>query len=320
MNDAASSDQPVLRTDSGSGAALLAERRRQNLSLGDVSRQLKLSVRQVEALERDDFSGYQGPVFVHGFIRNYAKLLALDPVPLIRAADRLLNPAPVQVEAGPVPSRVRDAPRGGKSMWPFVAGTVVVVLVAGLMFMKRGGNEPEQPQVQKPPAREQRAAVPATNEKRQPAARPADKPVAGKPVVDKPVAEKPVTEKSSAEKPAPKKQVEDRGAAEKRVEASAPTLQANLPRPISGPEAMGTGPRMSVRMIFDQDSWVEIKDRNGNTVFGQLNAAGTRRSASGETPLSIVVGNAAGVRLFQGDKSIDLVPHTRVDVARLTIE
>ncbi len=63
----------------GAGAALLMERRRQGLSLGDISRQLKLSVRQVEALERDDYSGFTGPVFVHGFIRNYAKLLNLDP-------------------------------------------------------------------------------------------------------------------------------------------------------------------------------------------------------------------------------------------------
>jgi cytoskeleton protein RodZ len=73
-------------------------------------------------------------------------------------------------------------------------------------------------------------------------------------------------------------------------------------------------------MIFEQESWVEIKDRSGNTIFGQLNPAGSRRSVSGEPPLSVVVGNAAGVRLFQGDKSVDLVPHTRVDVARLTLE
>ena len=77
------------------GAALLKERRRQGLSLGDISRQLKLSVRQVEALERDDYSAYKGPVFIHGFIRNYAKLLGLDPEPLIRAADALLQPPSV---------------------------------------------------------------------------------------------------------------------------------------------------------------------------------------------------------------------------------
>lgn len=276
MNDAAADGQPVAGADSGPGAALLAERRRQNLSLGDVSRQLKLSVRQVEALERDDYSGFQGPVFVHGFMRNYAKLLALDPNPLIRAADRLLNPAPAEPEE-PVTTRVREAPKAGKSMWPVVAGVAAVVLVAGLMFMNRGEHVPEGQRAPAAPAGEQVAAATAAREKRPPAM-PADKPVAGK--------------------------------------ASEENLSASL----ADAGAEETGPRMTIRMIFEQDSWVEIKDRNGNTVFGQLNAAGTRRSARGEPPLSIVVGNAAGVRLFQGDKSIDLAPHTRVDVARLTVE
>jgi cytoskeleton protein RodZ len=67
---------------------------------------------------------------------------------------------------------------------------------------------------------------------------------------------------------------------------------------------------------------VEIKDRNGATIFGQLNAAGTRRSVSGEPPLSVVVGNASGVQLFMGEKNIDLAPHTRadIDLARLKLE
>ena len=50
MNDAASGGQPLPGADPSPGATLLAERRRQNLSLGDVSRQLKLSVRQVLSL------------------------------------------------------------------------------------------------------------------------------------------------------------------------------------------------------------------------------------------------------------------------------
>ena len=55
------------------GAILLEERRRQSLSLTDVARQLKLSPRQVEALERDDYAALPGPVFVRGFMRNYAR-------------------------------------------------------------------------------------------------------------------------------------------------------------------------------------------------------------------------------------------------------
>jgi cytoskeleton protein RodZ len=75
-----------------------------------------------------------------------------------------------------------------------------------------------------------------------------------------------------------------------------------------------------VRMVFEEESWVEIRDRSGNTVFAQLSPAGSRRRASGEPPLSVVVGNAAGVQLSYNDRQIDLVPHTRVDVARLTLE
>ena len=307
MNDAVPSGQPVTGSDSGPGAALLAERRRQNLSLGDVSRQLKLSVRQVEALERDDYSGFQGPVFVHGFMRNYAKLLALDPNPLIRAADRLLSPAPVPLEPEAA-TPIREAPKAGKSMWPAAAGVGAVLLIAGLMmFMDRGERAPEERKDPVAAAGEPGTAATASGEKRRPA-RPAERPAVEKAASDSPeksATDSNVHEEAIAAKPA------------KQPEAAA---MESLPGPVADAGAVETGPRMTIRMIFEQESWVEIKDRYGNTVFGQLNAAGTRRSASGEPPLSIVVGNAAGVRLFQGEKNIDLAPHTRVDVARLTVE
>ena len=35
---------------------------------------------------------------------------------------------------------------------------------------------------------------------------------------------------------------------------------------------------------------------------------------------ALVVGNARSVRLAYGDRDIDLAPHTRVDVARLTLD
>jgi len=36
--------------------------------------------------------------------------------------------------------------------------------------------------------------------------------------------------------------------------------------------------------------------------------------------LSLVVGNAAGVRLLYNEQPVDLAPHTKIDVARLTLE
>ena len=41
---------------------------------------------------------------------------------------------------------------------------------------------------------------------------------------------------------------------------------------------------------------------------------------SGEPPLTLVVGNARGVRLTHNSRPVDLAPHTNVSVARLTLE
>ncbi len=285
------------------GATLLGERRRQGLSVGDISRQLKLSVRQVEALERDDYSGYKGPVFVHGFIRNYAKLLGLDPEPLIRAADSMLNPPQV---AEPLPQEPRRRPSASATPSKFrfrPAVWAALLLIIALSVYFAGRHSPEAPRA---------APTVASHEKSVASTKmPAGSGVETERKVRaeaRPVAE--AAQKSAAKpgaKPATEKTETTAGTQDDSVHAGAAI-------------AAESGTRVTVRMVFEQDSWVEIKDRNGNTIFGQLNAAGSRRSVSGEPPLSVVVGNAAGVHLFQGDKSVDLGPHTRVDVARLTLE
>jgi len=314
-------------TAPGPGAALLAERRRQNLSLGDISRQLKLSVRQVEALERDDFAGFQSPVFVHGFIRNYAKLLSLDPAPLIAAADRKLRPAavPAAIESDPAPRSPAPVPaKRGPANRPIAAAVVLLVVVAAIAYLGSGRKEDSPPAAPMLPAEPQVAAAPAAPEKQPPRAesRSQEKPVVEKTQQEKLVAENPQQEKPVAEKVQPPVARNEPDEAARGEPESGTQVQITQGDATDAAPALPAddGTLMIVRMIFEQESWVEIKDRNGNTVFGQLNPAGARRSARGEPPLTIVVGNAAGVRLFQGTKSIDLAPHTRVDVARLTLE
>lgn len=75
-----------------------------------------------------------------------------------------------------------------------------------------------------------------------------------------------------------------------------------------------------LRLMFARESWVEIRDRDGRRIFSQMNSAGSAQSISGLPPLTLVVGNAAGVQLLNNDKPVDLAPHIKVDVARLTLE
>jgi len=55
-------------------------------------------------------------------------------------------------------------------------------------------------------------------------------------------------------------------------------------------------------------------------IFSKLNRAGSEERVAGTPPLKLVVGNARGVHLTYGEKSVDLAPHIGVTVARLTLQ
>jgi cytoskeleton protein RodZ len=95
-----------------------------------------------------------------------------------------------------------------------------------------------------------------------------------------------------------------------------PAAQAQKP---SGKTA-GGGVEGRIRLEFDSESWVEIRDRDGKTLMSQLNPAGSRRVVLGRPPLSLVIGNGATVRLTYNDKPVDLKPYIEIEVARLTLD
>jgi cytoskeleton protein RodZ len=77
---------------------------------------------------------------------------------------------------------------------------------------------------------------------------------------------------------------------------------------------------VEVKMVFDTQSWVEVRDREDRIVFSQLNPAGAVQIVQGLPPLNVVIGNASGVRVTYNGRQVDLAPHTKIEVARLTLE
>ena len=234
----AGSASPAAEPPGAAGAVLLGERRRQGLSLGDISRQLKLSVRQVEALERDDYTAYKGPVFIHGFIRNYAKLLGLDPEPLIRATDLRLNPPPA-VPAPVPPEQERTRPLRTvpitRWLWPAILTMLVVAIAMSVYFGGRrapdtGRSAPSVATRDKPASAPKMAAEAKTGADTKSKAEPRTRPESvAKPTV-KPDA-KPETE-------------------------TKPKTDAAVRETVETDQSIAAGPsgRVNVRMIFDQDS------------------------------------------------------------------
>ena len=67
------------------GGALRAARESQGLTVHEIASRLRLSPKQIEAIEADNYATLPEPTIVRGFIRNYAKLLKIDAQPLLDA-------------------------------------------------------------------------------------------------------------------------------------------------------------------------------------------------------------------------------------------
>jgi cytoskeleton protein RodZ len=99
-------------------------------------------------------------------------------------------------------------------------------------------------------------------------------------------------------------------------EAAPPAADA----PATHERAEARAGERQVHMVFEQDAWVEIRDRSGKAIFSRLNPRGTRQTVSGQPPLAVIVGNSQGVRLTYDDQPVDLAQYTKVDVARFNLE
>ncbi|MES2831209.1 MAG: RodZ domain-containing protein [Pseudomonadota bacterium] len=85
---------------SSPGANLAAARQAYGLTIEQIANQLNLAPRQIVALESDDYAALPAAAIARGFFRSYAKLMRLDPVPLLA----LLGPSSL-------PGNVRDNAR-----------------------------------------------------------------------------------------------------------------------------------------------------------------------------------------------------------------
>lgn len=276
------------------GQLLARARQKQDMSVGDVARALRLGVKQIEALEADDHANLPGRTFVRGFIRNYARLVQLDPDQVLveshfgtetKSESRHIQAPSQQIsfsESGPRPWLKRIA-----------MGFAAVALVSWGVLEWLG---PEQARIRIINSDNAASAVPET-------------------VVEPPAPSEPV---APAQPPvvAPAASTESAPAAVSPAVSDAPLPVKDQPLP---PNAAAK-PLVSMVLAFSGPAWVEIRDRNGKKILSQTNPAGSQQSVEGEPPLSLVIGSAPNVKLTYKGQPVDLAAHTKAEVARLTLE
>lgn len=265
---------------SGIGEALAQARQTQGLALTDVAQQLKFAARHLEALEQERFESLPGATFARGMVRSYARLLKLDPEPLLaRISGRLEVPDSSELAARyhqPVPF----SDSGRRSTLLYLVLSIGVLGFVGLVAYQ-WHYETRQPRqaaaaISAPAA----ALMPPRTTPVQPASAPSE------PVIVK------VLQPPAKDLP--------------------PTAGTG------GTEKSGQGGGRIV-LRCERESWIEVKDAEGRLLISSLNPAGTERVVQGRPPFTLVIGNAQHVRVSYNDQPVDLQPHIKVEVARLTL-
>lgn len=315
------------------GDCLRRAREARGDSLADAAQALRIGVRQVEAMEHDDWSALPGTPFVRGFVRNYARWLGQDGdalVAQIETADLPDSPT-LDLRAATTAS----LPQGHampRRDFATLGLAVAVIVLAVLAYLFVPDDFWALPGSMSAPAR-----APASTEPTAPA------PAAPAPVaVVAPAANilpagggEPATA-AAATQPAtaPGEAMPSAGAGAPPAAAAAATAGAPatpaapvaaggvVPAPVAPTAAASApaAPAPSIELRFDGRAWAEIRDHQGTLVFSDTVEAGESRAVAGKAPFLVVIGKADAVRLRYKGKSVDLAPHVRRNVARLTLE
>lgn len=118
------------------GAELLAARKAKGFTQQDVSNTLRLSLKQIEALESNDFAALPDAMITRGFIRNYARLLGLDAEPLLTSYKAQVpdkSPSALSVKSS-MHQVVSSKKRQPWLLYGFL-GILLLCLIAWLLFM-----------------------------------------------------------------------------------------------------------------------------------------------------------------------------------------
>jgi cytoskeleton protein RodZ len=286
------------------GRTLRAAREERGLSIAEVAQSLKFAPRQIEALEQDRFDLLPGGTFVRGMVRSYARLLKLAPEPMLEGmADKFQAPDANQLAARysqPVP--FSDNAR--RSTFVYLGLSLAILALGGGVAYQwyREHNTATQLAAAKRAAEKRAKSNPASV-----AATPAPAPAAV------PAPTPSVTPVASAPRAQPKT-LEPQPMVKVATE-KAPAADKAAPGPVAK-VAAGVH-RLVIRC--EEEAWIEVKDQNERALVSSLNPKGAERVVQARGPLTLVIGNAAHVRVVHNDRPIDLAPHTKLAIARFTL-
>ncbi|OGV76638.1 MAG: hypothetical protein A3I83_02700 [Methylotenera sp. RIFCSPLOWO2_02_FULL_45_14] len=301
------------------GEVFLAARTAKELTQQDVSNSLRISVKQIDALETNTFSALPDAMITRGFIRNYARLLGLDAEPLLAGyrahmPGELPNSLVVQTSMQQV-----KLTKDSRPWLSYILGSILVLLflLAWFFYMDYIPKLANAPMEKAPAVSD--GSVPSVESTS----------------LSLPEIALPAAERQADSADVVVNDVDTNGTHANVTEVATSSAQANVNFPPETkkerdsvgeqrnqlpPNTMADLSVKKVSMSFSEQTWVSVTDKSGQVVFEKVLPAGGTDSFDGVPPFNLVIGNAKATKLVFLGQPVDLAAHTKNNIARVRLE
>ena len=305
------------------GGALRTARENQGLAIQDIASRLRLSPKQIEAIEADNFAALPEPTIVRGFIRNYAKQLKINAEPLLDAYNVIVPSTD--------PHELIVKPSANMKMTSYKKPNTGRNLLLGLLALAGLGtwlfyqNYVEKPSPTLPtaglanaeplpeaalPAAERTPELQASTQLTLP---PAEATLNTPPVIA--TVANPTDASANAAQPS---SVLPSTAAVLSVVPS--TTQPSVIFSPETPIAAAPSGMAKLELSANQETWVSVVEASGREIYSKTIFAGSRESIDVKPPVNVTIGNAGATSMSFNGKSVELAPHSRNNVAHIKLE
>jgi cytoskeleton protein RodZ len=335
-------DQNVVDFAESPGRRLRVQRQSRGMTIERVATQLHLRHEIIEALEQDRFEALPGAVFVTGYLRNYARLIGLDPAPLIAAYQAQAGSAESDLgSTGPLRHSAPDS-GGARALVRLVSLALIAALIGmiALWWHDRTEIERDLAMESETPGLEMDSndLLDAPTDVTEMVAEPMHEQAPSRPDPsirsdrtdpEPPPAPMVVTEPSSPPEtlPTPEPAPTAAQAPTDPVVTAAPPSE---PLPDSAIEAGGETEAIAetsaadapkgIRLEFTGPSWLEVRDSAGiRLIVGEM-GAGDQREVTGQPPFSFTIGRVSNTRMTVDGEPFDLEGRSRGNVARFSFD
>lgn len=265
----------ALSISEGPGETLRRGREAVGMSQEALAKELRLTVKCVQALETDDVDKLPEAAYVKGYLRACARILRLDEAELLSKMEIL---APREPDWDISQPKINEADTRRKLRLGSVAVSAVLVVLAIVWWFNSSTTAPVQSTALS-------ASASSTSTPQSPATQ---------------------AQNTNALPP----QAPDAAAAQSgELDA---TLASSTPPPMTDTanEAQASVPILAqddkppavvgdvLELQFVQDSWVDVSDASGQRLLSGLIKAGDVRKLTGESPFKIHLGFAPGVKVL----------------------